>query len=45
MKGKDEVFETFEKIYVSVERETNKLLKCLSTNNGGDYCSNAFKEY
>ena len=45
MKGKDEVFEIFQKFHVGVERETNKLLKCLSTNNGGDYCSNAFKEY
>ena len=27
MKGKDEVFEIFQKFHVSVERETNKLLK------------------
>ena len=28
-----------------VERETGKLLKCLRTNNGGEYTSNQFKGY
>lgn len=45
MKRKDDVFEIFQKFHAVVERETNKLLKCLRTNNGGEYCSNAFKEY
>ena len=45
MKNKGEVFEIFQKFHVVVERETNKLLKCLRTNNGGEYCSNAFKNY
>ena len=45
MKRKDEVFGTFQKFHASVERETNKLLKCLRIDNGGEYCSNAFKEY
>jgi len=45
MKSKSEVFEIFQKFHVVVERETNKLLKCLRTDNGGEYCSNAFKEY
>ena len=45
MKGKDEVFKIFQKFYVGVERETNKLLKFLRTNTDGEYCSNAFKGY
>jgi len=45
MKNKSEVFGIFQKFHVAVERETNKLLKCLRTDNGGEYCSNAFKEY
>jgi transposase InsO family protein len=45
MKNKSEVFGIFQKFHVVVERETNKLLKCLRTDNGGEYCSNAFKEY
>lgn len=45
MKNKGEVFEIFQNLHVVVERETNKLLKCLRTNNCGKYCSNAFKDY
>lgn len=45
MKNKSEVFGRFQKFHVGVEKETNKLLKCLRTDNGGEYCSNAFKEY
>ena len=45
MKNKSEVFGIFQKFHVAIERETNKLLKCLKTDNGGEYCSNAFKEY
>lgn len=45
IKSKGEVFEIFQKFHVVVERETNKLLKCLRTDNGGEYCSNAFKDY
>ena len=45
MKGKDEVFEIFQNFHIVGERETNKLLKCLRTDNGGEYCSNAFKDY
>lgn len=44
MKNKCEVFGIFQKFHV-VQRETNKLLKYLRTENGGKYCSNAFKEY
>ena len=45
MKNKSEEFGIFQKFHVTVERESNKLLKCLRTDNGGEYCSNAFKEY
>ena len=30
---------------MDVERETNKLLICIRIDNGGEYFSNAFKEY
>ena len=45
MKSKSEVFGIFQKFHVVVERESNKFLKCLRTDNGGEYFSNAFKEY
>ena len=45
MKIKGKVFKIFYKFHVVVERETNQLLNCLRTNNGREYCSNAFKEY
>ena len=45
MKNKSEVFGIFQKFHVAVERETNKLLKYLRTDNGGEYCLNALKEY
>ena len=45
MKNKSEVFGIFQKFHVVIERETNKLLKCLRIDNGGEDCSNAFKEY
>ena len=35
----------FQKFHVGVERETNKLLKCLRTDNDGEYCSNSLKDY
>ena len=37
MKGKDEVFEIFQKFHVGLKKETNKPLKCLRADNGGDY--------
>ena len=44
MKIKSEVFEIFQKFHVVVERETNKFLKCLRTNNGREYFSKEFNE-
>ena len=45
MKIKDEVFEIFQEFHIGVERENNKLFKCLWINNGREYCSNDFKDY
>jgi hypothetical protein len=45
MKRKGEVFEIFKKFHVVVERKTNQLLNYLRIDNGGEYFSNAFKEY
>ena len=38
LKSKDQVI--FQQFHVMVERETGKLLKCLRTNNDGEYTSN-----
>jgi len=45
MKNKSELFGIFQNFHIVVERETNKSLKCLRTNNGGEYWSNAFNKY
>ena len=45
IKRKDKVLGTLKKFHMVFERETNKLLRCIRTNNGGDYFSKAFKEY
>ena len=37
LKTKDQVFEHFKKFHVMVEREKGKPLKCLCTDNGGEY--------
>lgn len=45
LKTKSQVFETFQKFHVMVERETESKLKCLRTDNGGEYTSHEFKNY
>ncbi|CAL5376159.1 unnamed protein product [Camellia sinensis] len=45
LKTKDEVFQHFQEFHAIVERETGKKLKCLRTDNGGEYTSNAFAAY
>ena len=45
LKTKDQVFEHFKKFHAMAEREKGKLLKCLRTDNGGEYTSNKFKSY
>ncbi|CAH9105075.1 unnamed protein product [Cuscuta epithymum] len=42
---KDQVFECFKTFHVLVERETGKKLKCLRSDNGGEYTSKAFDAY
>ncbi|CAH9138620.1 unnamed protein product [Cuscuta epithymum] len=37
LKSKDQVFEVFKQFHVSVERQTGKKLKCIRTDNGGEY--------
>lgn len=43
IKSKDQVLDVFQKFHIAVERETNKLLRCIRTDNGGEYCSKAFE--
>ena len=45
LKTKHEVFQHFQEFHAMVERETGKKLKCLRTDNGGEYTSNAFEAY
>lgn len=45
LKTKDEVFQHFQEFHAMVERETGKQLKCLCTDNGSEYTSNAFEVY
>ena len=44
LKTKDQVFGVFKQFQASVERETGKKLKCVCTDNGGEYCG-PFDEY
>lgn len=45
LKTNGEVFQLFQEFHAIVERETKKKLKCLCTDNGGEYTSNAFEAY
>ena len=38
LKTKDQVLGVFKQFQASVERETGKKLKCIRTDNGGEYC-------
>ena len=38
LKTKDQVFNAFREFHVYVERETGKKLKCIRSDNGGEYC-------
>ena len=44
LKTKDQVLGVFKKFQALVERETGKKLKCIRTDNGGEYCG-PFDEY
>ncbi|GJT84568.1 putative RNA-directed DNA polymerase [Tanacetum coccineum] len=45
LKNKSEVFNTFKKWKAAVENETNLQVKCLKSDNGGEYSSREFIEY
>jgi hypothetical protein len=45
LKNKSEVFETFKKWRAMVETETDLKLKCLRSENGGEYIDGGFKEF
>ena len=45
LKSKDQVFQNFQQFHAMVERKIGKPLKCLRTDNRGEYISHEFKEY
>ncbi|MCO5609644.1 hypothetical protein L7F22_063874 [Adiantum nelumboides] len=45
IKRKDEVFATFQKFLALVENQSGKKLRCLRTDNGGEYVSHTFQEF
>ncbi|KAH9294173.1 hypothetical protein KI387_040625 [Taxus chinensis] len=45
IKKKSDVFNTFKKWKALVENETGLKLKCLRSDNGGEYCNNEFNNY
>jgi hypothetical protein len=45
LKNKSDVFETFKKWKAMVETETDLKLKCLRSDNGGEYADRGFKEF
>ena len=45
LKQKFDFFENFKKWKALVENETGKKLKCLRSDNGGEYCSTTFEYY
>lgn len=45
LKSKDEVFENFKNFKKLVENETNKHIKCLRSDNGGEYINGMFQGF
>ena len=45
LRHKYNVFQTFKKWKCLVENGTRKKLKCLRSDNGGEYCSHEFEDY
>jgi transposase InsO family protein len=45
IRQKSDVFDTFKKWKALVENETGKSLKCLRSDNGGEYCNKEFDDY
>ncbi|KAL4582349.1 hypothetical protein LXL04_006896 [Taraxacum kok-saghyz] len=42
---KDQVFDRFKAFHAMVERQKRRKLKCLRSDNGGEYCSREFSKY
>lgn len=45
MKNKDEVFNKFKEFKTLIENQTRRKIKTLRSDNGGEYTSNAFKDF
>ena len=45
MKNKDDTFAAFKEWKAMIERQTERKVKLLRTDNGGEFCSNAFNDY
>jgi transposase InsO family protein len=45
LKHKDDTFAAFKEWKVMIERQTEKEVKVLRTDNGGEFCSDAFDDY
>ncbi|KAJ4744606.1 Gag-Pol polyprotein [Rhynchospora pubera] len=45
LSSKDQVLETFKNFKSRVEKESEKSIKCLQTDNGGEFCSNDFDNF
>jgi hypothetical protein len=44
-KNKDDTFDAFKDWKVMIERQTNRKVKVLRTDNGGEFCSAVFNDY
>jgi transposase InsO family protein len=45
LRNKSEVFDKFKEFKALVENQTEKKIKVLRTDNGGEFCGNKFKEF
>jgi hypothetical protein len=45
LKNKDDTFAAFKNWKVMIERQTDRKVKLLRTDNGGEFCSDAFNDY
>jgi transposase InsO family protein len=45
LRNKYEVFDRFKEFKVLVENQTEKIIKVLRTDNGGEFCRNEFEEF
>jgi len=45
LKNKDDTFAAFTEWKVMIERQTEKKVKVLRTDNGGEFCLDAFDDY